>query len=366
VITLNPTFSRLRPLEVLVGVREKGPLKVMLSTLALVLITAMGILKYPLPAFLKGVQTPRAYSHWVVGKSADVYRRDCMRKRPFALNSSQGEYGNEIHEAVIEGNGIDPFTGDSLRYDLIDKYDPVKARGDIAYEKSFDLLPAVDHIDPEAEVLALEICSQRMNLCKSEQNPAEFLGMCRTIVEHCGKKVDGRNPQPNLLLNLAPPFPPQGELADGTPFTVPAVYLLPGYLEGRCSQVLFRKWVDWIAEERLVRDRKIKRPYAIEGHMLLYKQVIYKASLVGEFDPFTGEFLLWELIGQWDPAKRSPDAVNFKKFALLPTVDHIDPASDILQMEICSWKINTCKGNLNPQEFVELCRRVIGYRDKRG
>lgn len=346
----------------------------------------MGILKYPLPAYLKGVQTPYVYSHWVVGKSATVYRRDCRRKRPYALKSSQGEYGDAIHEAMIAGNGIDPFTGDRLRFELIDKYDPVKARGDIIYEKSFDLIPTVDHIDPEADVLALEICSQRMNLCKSEQNPAEFLEMCRKIVEYCGKRVDpsassgtggcqltvdGKN---NRSLNLTPPFlPPQGESADRTyfalkgglfqdPLTVPAVYFLPEYLEGRCLLAEFRKWMFMKAETLLIRDRRIKRPYALNGHMLLYKQLLYEASIYGEFDPFTGEALRWELIRTWDPTKKNPDASNFKKYALLPTADHIDPASDVLKLEICSWKINTCKGNLNPWEFIELCKKVINYK----
>jgi hypothetical protein len=301
----------------------------------------MGQLKYPLPAFADGELTPHEYSHWVVGESADAYRRDCVKMRPFALKSSQKQCGNVVHEAVIAGNGIDPFTGARLRYDLVHTYDPIKARGNIDYERQFDLMPNVDHIDPEADVLALEICAKRINLCKSEQNPEEFLNMCRKIVEYSEKRVDGCNPQPNLLpftgegafelrgharfdtsinsvhrtaerkqgpavddknkrpLNLSPPFlPQQGELANGTPFTFPAVYLLPGYLEGRCPQVLFTKWVERTAETRLVRDRKIKRPYAIAAHMLLYKQVIYKAALIGKFDPFTGELLLWELIGQ--------------------------------------------------------------------
>ena len=176
--------------------------------------------------------------------------------------------------------------------------------------------------------------------------------------------VDGRNKRP--LIHTPPFLPPQGELANGTPLTFPAVYFLPDYLEGRCVLAEFRKWMFMKAETLLVRDRRINRPYAVNGRMLLYKKMLYEASLHGEFDPFTGEALQWELIRTWDPTKKDPDATNFKKYALLPTADHIDPASDILRLEICSWKSNACKGNLNPQEFVDLCKRVVEYRDKRG
>jgi hypothetical protein len=44
----------------------------------------------------------------------------------------------------------------------------------------------------------------------------------------------------------------------------------------------------------------------------------------------------------------------------MPTVDHIDP--DILDFEICSWRSNGCKSDLDPAEFVAFCRRVAAYR----
>ena len=54
---------------------------------------------------------------------------------------------------------------------------------------------------------------------------------------------------------------------------------------------------------------------------------------------------------------------NFEKeFYLLPTVDHRYPDSDTLDLEICSWLINSCKSDQTPDEFVEVCRRVAGYR----
>jgi len=52
----------------------------------------------------------------------------------------------------------------------------------------------------------------------------------------------------------------------------------------------------------------------------------------GEQDPYNGEKLQWELIGTWDSTHKQPDGYK-KKFALLPTVDHIDP--DMLEFEIC-------------------------------
>ena len=78
-------------------------------------------------------------------------------------------------------------------------------------------------------------------------------------------------------------------------------------------------------------------------------------------DPFTGELLQWELINTWNPRKKDPSAHSVKKFRHLPTADHINPASDILDIEICSWFINGCKGNLGPQEFIARCKKVADY-----
>jgi hypothetical protein len=76
----------------------------------------------------------------------------------------------------------------------------------------------------------------------------------------------------------------------------------------------------------------------------------------GLLDPFTGETMKWELIGTWDDNDQS--FAKKKDFYLMPTVDHVDPYADVLELEICSCRINECKSNLTPDEFVDVCRKV--------
>ena len=47
--------------------------------------------------------------------------------------------------------------------------------------------------------------------------------------------------------------------------------------------------------------------------------------------------------------------------ALLPSVDHKDPAVSVLDFEICAWRTNTCKSYLAPEEFIAFCRQVVAY-----
>jgi hypothetical protein len=297
----------------------------------------MGFPTYPLPEFLKSTWTPLYYGGWLTRKANEARRHDHERKSPFAVNHSQKEYRHLIHEAMLAGNGMDPFIGDPLRFDLDPAYDSQKARGNIAYEKQFDLMPTVDHIDPESHVLALQICSWRINFCKSFQNPSDFIATCRKVVDYAGL-----------------PKPPRV-------FTSAQRWFLPSFLEGICTLAQYRRWLFSHANVLLSRDKKLMRPYALSGHMELYKEKLDAAAHHGMSDPFTGDILQWELINMWDPSKKDPSAHSVRQFRLLPTADHVDPASDVLDIEICSWFMNGCKGNLGPQEFVAICRKVADY-----
>lgn len=110
------------------------------------------------------------------------------------------------------------------------------------------------------------------------------------------------------------------------------------------------------------RDKKRGKPYARTATDRLYKEKIHTAIIDnGQFDPFTGDALDWKLIATWDTSTtHGNDGSYRKKFALMPTVDHIDP--DLLEFEICSWLTNDCKSYLNPAEFVTLCKRIANYR----
>jgi hypothetical protein len=48
-------------------------------------------------------------------------------------------------------------------------------------------------------------------------------------------------------------------------------------------------------------------------------------------------------------------------YALMPTVDHIDPEATTLELEICSWQVNECKSDFGPSDFVAFCSKVVEH-----
>ena len=143
----------------------------------------------------------------------------------------------------------------------------------------------------------------------------------------------------------------------------PFIYPLPSFLAGRVTQKQYSRWLEGRASWLYSRDKKRGKAYALKGTRSLYKSLIHFAVVdTGGFDPFTGDRLAWELIGTWTNTnieERLPDSYG-EKYALMPTVDHTDP--DVLEFEICSWKVNDAKGDMTPEEFVELCRCVANHR----
>jgi len=137
-------------------------------------------------------------------------------------------------------------------------------------------------------------------------------------------------------------------------------YPLPSFLEGKCTPTVYYKWLNNKAVTLLERDRKRRKAYALTATKPIYKSKIHAAiTTAGERDPYTGEPLAWELISKWDTSRNHPAGYK-RKFALMPTVDHITP--DVLEFEICSWQINDAKSDLDPAEFVELCKKVVQFR----
>jgi len=137
-------------------------------------------------------------------------------------------------------------------------------------------------------------------------------------------------------------------------------YPLPSFLEGKCTPSAYFKWLDAKANTIFRRDRKRRKPYAIASTVAIYKGKVHNAvTSGGQYDPYTGEPLAWELVSTWDSSRDHPDGYK-KKFALMPTIDHITP--DVLEFEVCSWEINDAKCDLDPAEFVELCKKVVKFR----
>jgi hypothetical protein len=112
--------------------------------------------RYPLPEFLEGIITQVKYNGWLRTKAWGLLRRDRRRKLPFALNADITLYKDMVHKAICAAGTQDPYTGETLQWELIDKWDPAAAKGNSDYIKQFYLLPTVDHVDPCAVTLEFE------------------------------------------------------------------------------------------------------------------------------------------------------------------------------------------------------------------
>ena len=138
------------------------------------------------------------------------------------------------------------------------------------------------------------------------------------------------------------------------------LYPLPGFLSGVVTERAYNRWLHRKAQWIFHRDQKRGKPYTAKSTRALYKALIHLAIVDGgECDPYTGEKLAWELIGTWDTSREQPEGYE-EKFARLPTVDHKDP--NVLDFEIVSWRVNTCKNYLTPEKFIALCRLVARRR----
>ncbi len=154
--------------------------------------------RYPLPPVLTGICDAKAYHKWLDCKADELQKRDKQFKRPVGVKFSQSQYKEKIHAAVMANNGTDPYTGDSLRWDLIGTWNDMRTaeRGapsaQAAMPKEFFLLPVADHVDPDSGDLEFEICSWIVNEGKSRQTPQEFIDLCRKVVENRGKDSGSR------------------------------------------------------------------------------------------------------------------------------------------------------------------------------
>lgn len=90
-----------------------------------------------------------------------------------------------IHQAVIESNGFDYYTGEPLAWELIRTYDNAKSKaGTRVYKKSFYLLPTVDHFGDDLTANAFKICGWRTNDCKNDLSQEELIKFCELVLTH--------------------------------------------------------------------------------------------------------------------------------------------------------------------------------------
>jgi hypothetical protein len=161
-------------------------------------------------------------------------------------------------------------------------------------------------------------------------------------------------------------------------------YPLPPILNGICDAKAYHKWLECKADALQKRDKQLNRPCAWKFSQAQYKEKIHNALLVSDgTDPYTGDRLRLDLMGKWDenanrpaalarpPKRRRKASTSYgavmKEFFLLPVADHIDPDSDELEFEICSWIVNEGKSQQTPEEYVTLCKKVAdGKRGRAG
>jgi hypothetical protein len=138
--------------------------------------------RHPLPNFLRGHVSETTYQRWLKRKAAAIVRRDRRRGNKGA---TVAEYKRAIHEAVVRGGGKDAYTGQSLRWDLISKYDnEASRRGGRNYKHRFGDLPSVDHVNEGRGRPRFQICAWRTNDAKSDLSYEDFVALCRSVLRH--------------------------------------------------------------------------------------------------------------------------------------------------------------------------------------
>ncbi len=137
-------------------------------------------------------------------------------------------------------------------------------------------------------------------------------------------------------------------------------YQLPAVLGGAVDQKVYERWLARKAAAHVKRDRKRGNNAALIEE---YKRAIHEAVRIsGGMDTYTGEKLQWDLISKYDNEKSKTGRRAYKAtLALLPTVDHVGDGLGVANFRICSWRTNGAKGDLSHDDFIDLCRRVVGH-----
>ena len=145
----------------------------------------MKSLKYQLPTFLVGVVSQEIYSKWLNSKTQTHLKRD----KKLNPNASGKSYKESIHQAVLQSNGKDAYTGEDLNWKLINQYDNTKSKLlGRTYKHQFALLPTLDHVS-ERSSINFDICSWRTNDAKNDLSIQEFIELCRKVVTHLDDRI---------------------------------------------------------------------------------------------------------------------------------------------------------------------------------
>jgi hypothetical protein len=140
-------------------------------------------------------------------------------------------------------------------------------------------------------------------------------------------------------------------------------YSAPSFLGNLVTQAQYERWLTRKAEAHVRRDRRKKQNISVAS----YKKMIHDAVCNSNGrDDYTGENLDWTLISKWrnDEAKLQGQTYK-KKFALLPSVDHVLGRIGDTEFKICSWRMNDAKNDLSIDEFIDLAKKVLRHLDRK-
>jgi hypothetical protein len=151
---------------------------------------AAALRKFPLPGFLAGSSvTQKSYDRWLQRKAKAHVGRDRKRGNGTA---TVAEYKAAIHQAVVDSDGRDFYTGEELDWSLLSTWDNDEAKAQRrAYKKLFALLPSVDHVGDGLGPADFVICSWRTNDAKNDLTLDELLELCQRILDHHSRSAPG-------------------------------------------------------------------------------------------------------------------------------------------------------------------------------
>ena len=142
--------------------------------------------RFEMPAWLHGAVESAAYARWLQRKAVAHVRRDRARGR----SCSVSDYKFAIHQAVVDSNGLDAYTGEMLDWHLLSRYRNEESReGRHVYRREFALLPSVDHEIASEASSRFRICAWRTNDAKNDLSPAAFIALCQRVLTHAGWQV---------------------------------------------------------------------------------------------------------------------------------------------------------------------------------
>lgn len=137
-------------------------------------------------------------------------------------------------------------------------------------------------------------------------------------------------------------------------------YDLPPFLSGVLSQETYERWLRRKAQAHIRRDR-LRGNTSASGKS--YREAIHAAVIASAgCDAYTGETLDWKLLSQYDNDDSKEQGRHYKhRFALLPTVDHVDDGRGAANFAICGWRTNDAKHDLDMSEFLHVCISVLKH-----